>query len=123
MLVSLFFLQVPPKIDLKGPPALVHEGNNITLICYVVEGSPKPEINWYKDNRPLEDKTKNITRTIITQEDHGTYTCEAKNEGGVTNATTRISVNGKTKAFHINPFPRITHFVLSFRWELPFNEL
>ncbi|XP_068690784.1 neural cell adhesion molecule L1-like [Montipora foliosa] len=73
---------VRPKVRLSGTSHNVLEGDNITLHCTVVDGFPKPQISWLKDELPLTEEKVTLVKTYITEEGEGTYTCVAKNEGG-----------------------------------------
>ncbi len=42
-----------PVLGHVSPERQVIEGHSITLSCVVVLGTPKPEIAWFKDGKPL----------------------------------------------------------------------
>ena len=80
----------------------VPERDNITLTC-TVDGFPKPQINWFRDTVQLkEEKKATLVKRYITEEGEGTYTCEAKNQGGSANDSFDIIVDGKKER---NPSP------------------
>ena len=72
------------------------EGDNINLTC-AFYGLPKPQLSWFKDNRLLREENSNATlvKRNITEEEEGTYTCVAMNEGGSANDRIVIIVYGK----------------------------
>ena len=86
---------VPPNIQLSEPKLTVRQGDNVSLTCIINEGSPRPKIKWTKDETS-KDETKNVLHLIeVTAEDEGRYTCKAENEGGSSNDSTFVTVDGK----------------------------
>uniref|UniRef100_A0A1B6E797 Protein turtle n=1 Tax=Clastoptera arizonana TaxID=38151 RepID=A0A1B6E797_9HEMI len=97
-------------LDVHAPPRFivipedliyVNLGDAIILTCQA-EGTPTPEILWYKDANPVE-----ISATIgifndgtelrianIRHEDIGDYTCLARNGEGQTSHTARVIIAG-----------------------------
>lgn len=70
-----------------------------------IKGKPKPEVTWFKDEKPLRDTTNlkltsrgdvhKIRIPIAKPEDAGTYKCEAKNDVGSTSKSFEVKVEGK----------------------------
>jgi hypothetical protein len=76
-------------------------GDPIILSC-LAEGTPIPEILWYRDNELVHtspslavanDGTE-LRISSIRQEDIGDYTCAAKNGQGSVRHTTKLVVAG-----------------------------
>ena len=76
-------------------------GDPIILSC-LAEGTPVPEILWYRDNELVHtspslavanDGTE-LRISSIRQEDIGDYTCAAKNGQGTVRHTTKLVVAG-----------------------------
>ncbi|XP_068759681.1 fibroblast growth factor receptor 1-like [Montipora capricornis] len=88
---------VRPKVRLSGTSHNVLEGDNITLHCTVVDGFPKPQISWLKDELPLTEEKVTLVKRYITEEGEGTYTCVAKNEGGSANDSINIIIDAPPK--------------------------
>ena len=96
--VFFFFLtQVPPKVNVSEVHHPVTEGDNVTLTCNITDGVPKPnQVRWLKDKNTLEEKKTNLVLRDIRKEQEGTYTCEAKNEGGSANDSIKVIIDSKT---------------------------
>ena len=92
-----FSLEVPVKVSLSGPHRPVTEGDNVTLICNINDGVPKPNlIRWFKDKTPLDETKTNLVLRGLKKEQEGTYTCETRNEGGSANSSIKVIVDSKT---------------------------
>lgn len=85
---------------LKNHP-LIFPGDAIILNCQA-EGTPTPEILWYKDENPVEpsatigifnDGTE-LRISNIRHEDIGDYTCIARNGEGQVSHTARVIIAG-----------------------------
>ena len=61
--------------DPSPPEITVREDNTQSLRC-AADGSPKPTIEWSKDNSVLQTN-KNITLSPIKRLDAGVYKCKA----------------------------------------------
>lgn len=81
----------------------VNLGDAIILNCQA-EGTPTPEILWYKDANPVEpsatigifnDGTE-LRISNIRHEDIGDYTCIARNGEGQISHTARVIIAGKS---------------------------
>ena len=93
----IFTFLVPPDIQLSGPQHAVREGENVSITCIINEGSPRPEIHWSKNNKPLKGENDTVLRlTWITADHEGTYTCKAENKGGSSNDSMFITVDSKS---------------------------
>ncbi|XP_025104095.1 titin-like isoform X2 [Pomacea canaliculata] len=78
----------------------VYEGTSVTLVCVVI-GHPRPTVTWYQEEIELvpgdrfvteyhEDGRCVLTIKDITFDDEAEYTCQAKNEAGV--STTFVDI-------------------------------
>jgi hypothetical protein len=84
-------VNVPPSIVKQLENTSVSEGNECTLLV-VVDGSPNPAIEWYKNDAKLkpdkryatraEEKTFYLTITDAKSADQGKYKAVAKNKAG-----------------------------------------
>lgn len=78
-------------------------GDPIILSC-LAEGTPVPEILWYRDNDLVQTSASlavandgtELRISSIRQEDIGDYTCVAKNGQGSVRHTTKLVVAGKS---------------------------
>ncbi|XP_046649399.1 protein turtle-like isoform X4 [Daphnia pulicaria] len=101
---TLFHLNVhaPPRFTMTPEDVVyVSLGDPIILSC-LAEGTPIPEILWYRDNELVHtspslavanDGTE-LRISSIRQEDIGDYTCAAKNGQGSVRHTTKLVVAG-----------------------------
>ena len=89
-------MQVPPKVNLSGLHRPITEGDNVTLTCNIADGVPKPKLKWLKDRTSLEETKPNLVLRGIRKEQEGTYTCEAKNDGGSSSDSIEVIVDSKT---------------------------
>ena len=93
----LFFLEVPPKLNLSRPHQPVIEGDNVNLTCEIIDGVPNPErIRWLKDKISLDKRTTKMILWSIKKEQEGNYTCETSNEGGSAKNSIEVIVDSKT---------------------------
>ena len=87
----------------------VIEGEAASMTILVV-GSPKPDLEWFKDNAPFPTtEGENVIQTegsislqfAKTQHsDSGVYKVVAKNVVGESSATAKLTVNGKAIKVH-----------------------
>lgn len=85
----------------------VNLGDAIILNCQA-EGTPAPEIVWYKDANPVAtsntigifNEGTELRISSIKTEDIGDYTCIARNGEGQISHTTRVVIAGE---MHYNP--------------------
>lgn len=79
----------------------VNLGDAIILNCQA-EGTPTPEILWYKDANPVEPSSTirimndgtELRISMIKTEDIGDYTCLARNGEGQISHTARVIIAG-----------------------------
>ena len=96
VLIILFFSVVRPVVELLGPTEPLREGDSANLTCKIIEGFPKPELSFLKDEHRLpKEKTSPLLFTNVTDSDEGRYTCEAKNDGGNFTDSKYITVKSK----------------------------
>lgn len=80
----------------------VNLGDAIILNCQA-EGTPSPEILWYKDANPVEPSSTigifndgtELRISTIKNEDIGDYTCIARNGEGQISHTARVIIAGE----------------------------
>ncbi|XP_063916587.1 protein turtle isoform X3 [Zophobas morio] len=95
-------VHAPPRFtDTPSEIIYVNLGDAIILTC-TAEGTPTPEILWYKDANPVEpsatigifnDGTE-LRISNIRHEDIGDYTCIARNGEGQISHTARVIIAG-----------------------------
>jgi hypothetical protein len=95
-------MTAPPRFTMTPEDVVyVSLGDPIILSC-LAEGTPIPEILWYRDNELVHtspslavanDGTE-LRISSIRQEDIGDYTCAAKNGQGSVRHTTKLVVAG-----------------------------
>ncbi|XP_024943849.1 protein turtle [Cephus cinctus] len=95
-------VHAPPRFSITPEDMIyVNLGDAIILNCQA-EGTPTPEILWYKDANPVEpsntigifnDGTE-LRLSTIKNEDIGDYTCIARNGEGQISHTARVIVAG-----------------------------
>lgn len=74
------------------------EGDRLTLTCVIEAGLPKPQVSWYKDKMLLvNEESMNFTLEELKNTDEGQYKCEARNPGGVADASIDICADGKSR--------------------------
>jgi len=79
----------------------INTGDSIILSCQA-EGTPTPEILWYKDANPVEPSSTvgifndgtELRISTIRHEDIGDYTCIARNGEGQVSHTARVIIAG-----------------------------
>ncbi|XP_048505333.1 protein turtle isoform X4 [Athalia rosae] len=95
-------VHAPPRFSITPEDVIyVNLGDAIILNCQA-EGTPTPEIFWYKDANPVEpsgtigifnDGTE-LRIATIRNEDIGDYTCIARNGEGQISHTARVIIAG-----------------------------
>lgn len=101
--IILDILAAPPRFSITPEEMIyVNLGDAIILNCQA-EGTPTPEILWYKDANPVEpsqtigifnDGTE-LRIATIKNEDIGDYTCIARNGEGQISHTARVIIAGE----------------------------
>jgi hypothetical protein len=95
---AFFFCKVPPWIigTEKETTVQTNIGKSITLVCPVV-GTPKPTIQWFKDDQLLQsfDFNDQYVLTNIKRNDQGVYRCLATNKAGSTDRLFNLSVHSE----------------------------
>ncbi|XP_017798277.1 PREDICTED: protein turtle-like [Habropoda laboriosa] len=95
-------VHAPPKFSITPEEMIyVNVGDAIILNCQA-EGTPTPEILWYKDANPVEPSTTigifndgtELRISMIKNEDIGDYTCIARNGEGQISHTARVIIAG-----------------------------
>ncbi|XP_076226997.1 protein turtle isoform X6 [Nomia melanderi] len=95
-------VHAPPKFSITPEDMIyVNVGDAIILNCQA-EGTPTPEILWYKDANPVEPSTTigifndgtELRISTIKTEDIGDYTCIARNGEGQISHTARVIIAG-----------------------------
>ena len=84
-------------------PITVTEGDEVNLNV-TINGKPKPDVKWYKDDRPLRENNRldikargdkySVVILGIRAEDSGVYKCEAKSKMGTVTRTFDVRVQG-----------------------------
>ncbi|XP_031622823.1 protein turtle isoform X2 [Contarinia nasturtii] len=101
---SWFHLDVhaPPRFSVTPEDIVyVNLGDSIILNCQA-EGTPTPEILWYKDANPVDPSSTvgifndgtELRISTIRHEDIGDYTCIARNGEGQVSHTARVIIAG-----------------------------
>ncbi|KAL0973959.1 hypothetical protein UPYG_G00213430 [Umbra pygmaea] len=80
-------------------------GSSVRLKC-MASGTPRPDIVWLKDNKPLtpeevgEGRKKKWTLSLknLAPENSGKYTCHVSNRAGEINATYKLEVIQRTNS-------------------------
>nr|XP_058952909.1 vascular endothelial growth factor receptor 3-like [Pocillopora verrucosa] len=93
------YCEVRPEVSVSGTSNLIREGDIVTLTCKIIQGRPKPQITWLKNNLSQGHNTS-LSFNKITKEDAGLYTCKANNSGGISTENIYISVQVPP---HLNP--------------------
>ncbi|CAL1677898.1 unnamed protein product [Lasius platythorax] len=96
-------VHAPPRFSITPDDMIyVNLGDAIILNCQA-EGTPTPEILWYKDANPVEPNGRDVgifndgtelRLSTIKTEDIGDYTCIARNGEGQISHTARVIIAG-----------------------------
>ncbi|XP_026824104.1 protein turtle [Ooceraea biroi] len=96
-------VHAPPRFSITPEDMIyVNLGDAIILNCQA-EGTPTPELLWYKDANPVEPNGRDVgifndgtelRLSTIKNEDIGDYTCLARNGEGQISHTARVVVAG-----------------------------
>ena len=84
-------------------PIDVTEGDELK-INITIQGNPRPDVEWYKDDRPLRRTSRvslsargikhAVTILNVVPDDSGVYRCVGKNSAGTTSRTFQVNVKG-----------------------------
>ncbi|XP_018406942.1 PREDICTED: protein turtle-like isoform X2 [Cyphomyrmex costatus] len=96
-------VHAPPRFSITPDDMIyVNLGDAIILNCQA-EGTPTPEILWYKDANPVEPNGRDVgifndgtelRLSTIKNDDIGDYTCIARNGEGQISHTARVIIAG-----------------------------
>ena len=97
---------VPEFSDEYGDaPIEVSEGDELK-INVTVQGKPRPDVEWFKDDKPLKRTSRmslstrgnkfGVTIFSVAPEDSGVYKCGAKNTAGITTKTFQVNIEGRS---------------------------
>jgi hypothetical protein len=97
--------QFAPEIQGEGKgPIIVTEGEEVNIEV-IVKGKPKPDVEWFKDDRLIFETAKRDIKVrgdshylvVLSSklEDTGIYKCVASNKIGKTSRTFDVRVQGK----------------------------
>ena len=94
--------------DVESGPINAEEGADVELVA-VVKGKPTPDVEWYKDEKPLTKTSRFDTRRRgdkfslvilnVTPDDSGLYKCLAKSKRGSAIKTFEVNVEGMFHGF------------------------
>lgn len=88
-------------------------GTDFTLEC-IYKGSPKPQIEWYKDEIQLSQNDERVIMNTLGSSicrleirkvqagDSGRYTCEAKNSQGRVSTFARLQAVANLKIYEVD---------------------
>ncbi|RWS31959.1 protein turtle-like protein [Leptotrombidium deliense] len=93
-------VHAPPHFKVKPPDVVyIKVGESLSLPCEA-QGTPNPDIVWYKDNLPLEESANiqilvnELRISNLQQSDIGDYLCMARNREGSVTATAKVIIAG-----------------------------
>ena len=85
-------------------PIEISEGDELK-INVTIQGKPRPDVEWYKDDKPLRRTSRvnistrgnkfGVTVLSVVPEDSGLYKCVAKSTAGTTTKTFQVNIEGK----------------------------
>lgn len=124
-----FFLDVkeitsPIIIETNMNESIIEEEYNsqTELRCYI-EGRPRPKIEWYRNDQPLQfdhhdsgvriyDKGQRIVFTRLLAKDSGLYVCRGRNRGGEVTCAVLLKVIGNMDHTSIDLLPIIVYSIM-----------
>ncbi|CAH1113157.1 unnamed protein product [Psylliodes chrysocephalus] len=98
---------IAPRFIQRVEPVVSEEGKPATLVCKV-EGTPFPDITWYKNEKVFQSSERvfvNIIENTVTLEftkvepqDVAIYSCKASNPAGVATSTANLVILEKEES-------------------------
>ncbi|KAK7590804.1 hypothetical protein V9T40_002417 [Parthenolecanium corni] len=109
--VAEFNLTVIIPIEFNNTPAIysIHETGDVKLEC-AVNGRPKPEVLWYRHDKPVINETgisydgDSLIIKNVTYQNAGKYICQAR-QSSIEGATRERAVS--LQVFHKPYFPKV----------------
>lgn len=98
--------QIAPEFsdEYGDSPIEINEGDELK-INVTIQGNPRPDVEWYKDDRPLKRTSRvnisargnkfGITIFTVVPEDSGIYKCVATSAAGTKTKTFQVNIEGK----------------------------
>ena len=99
--------QIAPEFsdEYGDSPIEVDEGGDLKIIV-TIQGNPRPDVEWYKANKPLR-RTSRVNLSSrgnkfdcvvlsVVPEDSGVYKCVAKSAAGTTTKTFHVNIEGES---------------------------
>ena len=91
-----------------GLETLGEIGKELEIPCNV-EGTPRPEVTWYRDSEPLDSiqavryniaENGSLVINYMRREDSGMFQCSASNSAGYTTSYTWLRVKSELNTCH-----------------------
>ncbi|VDO41186.1 unnamed protein product [Haemonchus placei] len=106
------FVAVAPRVELKQSKSVVEKGSSVIFECTILEGTPLPELIWFKDEKELshDDKEsivitgKHLKIRRVRESDAGSYSCVLHNIAGRVVDVAKLAVGREP---YIIPSPSI----------------
>uniref|UniRef100_A0A669EM53 Myosin light chain kinase, smooth muscle n=1 Tax=Oreochromis niloticus TaxID=8128 RepID=A0A669EM53_ORENI len=101
----------PPKVEALPEDVCAEPGKSLTVVGMFsgdpVRGHPEPQVTWYREGRAViggehyiveRSGRGNFSLLVrgVTEEDLGSYTCQATNQAGSRQVTVEILLEGKS---------------------------
>ncbi|KAH7643343.1 vascular endothelial growth factor receptor 3 [Dermatophagoides farinae] len=115
------------------PPIIIETNMNESIIeaeynsqtelrCYI-EGRPRPQLEWYRNDQPLlmdhhdsgvrlYDKGQRIVFTRLLAKDSGLYVCRGRNRGGEVTCAVLLKVIGNMDQTSIDLLPIVVYSIM-----------
>lgn len=87
----------------ESGPITAQEGGDVTLNV-TVKGKPSPDVEWYKDDKPLRKNSRldirsrgdrfSVVIMNVTTDDSGVYKCVASSKAGSVTKTFEVNIEG-----------------------------
>lgn len=105
-----------PTLLTELKPKEITEGETVKLVCKV-KGKPEPEIEWFKDDEPVEtdqrikvdygEQESTLTIKDAVLDDEADYKCVVTNDLGSVSTTAEVLVNKKEEEEPVKPAPKV----------------